>query len=139
MMEAGVVVDSNFSPILWHLPEGRTAGSIPDSWDLWEFIWNHRGEVRGFAHSHPHKGTPSPSDTDVVTFAAIEAALGRRLVWWIASEDELVACHWAGPGKHDYKTYRISDTAEPSWVRDLRKASQTECTASTLSNVASLV
>ena len=122
-IETGVVVGEGREPLYWHLPEGRSSGSLPDSRELWDFLWEHRHEVRGFAHSHPGSGWPNPSDTDVTTFAAIEGALGRRLIWWITSADTLVAYHWVGPGKHDYKGFIIQDTAEPVWVKELRKHS----------------
>lgn len=123
MTETGVVVGDGRVPLYWHLPEGRTSGSLPDSRKLWEFIWEHRHEVRGVAHSHPGSGLPGPSYEDVTTFSAIELGLGRRLVWWITTEDTLMAFHWVGPDAYDYKGFIIQDTAEPAWVHELRKHS----------------
>ena len=97
MKEAGVVVAHSGAPIHWHLPAGRSAAAIPDTRSLWDVLYNHRTEVSGFAHSHPGVGLPRPSYTDVTTFAAIEASLGRRLNWWITSRDQLVLTCWAGP------------------------------------------
>lgn len=122
-IEAGVVVGEGRQPIHWHLPEGRTSGSLPDSRELWDVLWENRQDLRGFAHSHPGSGEPSPSQEDVTTFAAVEAALGRRLCWWITSSDTLVAFHWAGPDRYNYRGFIIQDTAEPAWVRELRKHS----------------
>lgn len=89
-LETGVVVGKDGRAIMWHVPEGRTAGSLPDSRGLWKCIWENRDELVGFAHSHPGRGLPGPSQTDLTTFEAIEAALGKSLQWWICSEDRLV-------------------------------------------------
>lgn len=75
MIEVGVVIGLDFRPRYWHLPPGRTAGSIPDTRSLWDVLWEQRADVAGFAHSHPGSGVPGPSHTDVTTFAAIEAGL----------------------------------------------------------------
>ena len=65
MIETGVVVTGN-GPIHWHLPPGRSGGSLPDSRPLWDVLWEHRREFfLGFAHSHPGSGIPGPSFTDV--------------------------------------------------------------------------
>lgn len=95
-MEVGVVIDKEGQPIFWHEPAGRSVASLPDSHDLWTFIWQNRERVGGFAHSHPGSGVPGPSHEDVTTFAAIEAALGRRLNWWITSRNGLVLVHHLG-------------------------------------------
>lgn len=121
-MEAGVVLDEEGMPLYWHLPEGRTSGSLPDSRALWDVLWQHRNRISGFAHSHPGRAAPRPSHEDVTTFAAIEAALGRRLDWWISSEDALVLVRWAGPAAHRYWTSVILH--EPDWVGPLRAASR---------------
>ena len=44
MIEAGVVIDRAMNPIFWHLPEGRTAGSIPDTRVLWDVLWERLAE-----------------------------------------------------------------------------------------------
>ncbi len=73
MIECGVVVGIK-GAIHWHLPEGRTMGSIPDTRALWDVFWEHRKlDYLGFAHSHPGSGIPGPSMTDLTTFAAVEA------------------------------------------------------------------
>jgi hypothetical protein len=69
-MEAGVVVDRAGLPLHWHIPEGRTAGALPDSALLWDVLWTRRHELAGFAHSHPGRGAPAPSTADLSTFAA---------------------------------------------------------------------
>jgi hypothetical protein len=120
-VEAGVVLDTEGLPLYWHLPEGRTSGSLPDSRTLWDVLWEHRNRISGFAHSHPGRAAPGPSLEDVTTFAAIEAALGRRLDWWISSEDAVVLVRWAGPGAHAYRVSPVD--REPGWAPALRAAS----------------
>jgi len=123
MLEAGVVLDHNNVPIYWHSPEMRTGGSLPDSRGLWDVLWENRGVVAGFAHTHPGSGLPGPSYTDVTTFAAVEAGLGRRLNWWILSSDDLVLLRWKGPDRLSYGPLVVaygSIPREPEWVALLR-------------------
>lgn len=135
-MEAGVVIDKNLSPIHWHLPPGRTGGSLPDSRNLWDVIWENRDIVQGFAHSHPGSGAPAPSGTDLSTFVAVEAALGRRLDWWITSSDRLLILHHTEDalppwGKHTHRSRQGTETIylgmviapEPDWAAELRRLS----------------
>jgi hypothetical protein len=124
MIEAGVVIDKCGWPAYWHLPEGRNAGGLPDSRTLWEVIWDafQADTLLGFAHSHPGSGVPGPSYSDVTTFAAVEAALGRRLDWWITSSDHVVLLRWAGPDKLSYRSTIVTEA--PSWVAELRRLSQ---------------
>lgn len=121
MIEAGVVLVRN-EPVFWHLPAGRTGGSLPDSRKLWDVLWELRKEVTlGVAHSHPGFGVPGPSWTDITTFAAVELGLGRRLAWPIITMDHVAIVRWTGPGKHDYK----GELAEEfSWVPELRNHSK---------------
>ena len=91
MIETGVLLNAATDEvILWHLPPGRTSGSIPDSRTLWENLWANRHLPLGFAHSHPGEGPPGPSNEDVTTFQAIEQALGKRMVWWIMSKTAMI-------------------------------------------------
>lgn len=124
MIEAGVLIDKEGFAMYWHLPNGRTAGSIPDTRTLWDQIWENRGHVLGFAHSHPGGGIPAPSWTDLTTFAAVEAALGRRLLWWITSSEHIIRLEWCGPEKTDYGF--MTPPREPYWAEDLRRISGTE-------------
>lgn len=124
MIEAGVLIDKNGCPFHWHLPEGRTGGSIPDTRTLWDIIWEQRDHILGFAHSHPGGGIPAPSSTDLTTFAAIEAALGQRLYWWITSSEHFIRMEWCGPEKTDYG-FRTSEFT-PMWVDELRILSEKE-------------
>lgn len=137
MIETAVVIGPE-GPLYWHVPAGRTAGSIPDSRELWDVLWEHRKYLIGVAHTHPGSGIPAPSWTDITTFVAIQKGLGRELVWWIASMNHFIeldgvalpndwnsepcnciaACF---PGRVDY---RIRHPREPSWVEPLRKLSR---------------
>jgi hypothetical protein len=123
MIEAGVVVSKSGAPLHWHLPEGRTAGSLPDSRTLWEVLWDtfKADTLLGFAHSHPGSGVPGPSYSDVTTFAAVEAALGKRLEWWITSSDDVVVLRWCGPDKISYRAWRVVEA--PAWLAELRRLS----------------
>jgi hypothetical protein len=129
-MEAGLLigVDGGWinqgggSVIYRHAPKDRTVASLPDSRSLWDAIWENRHGVLGFAHSHPGTGRPSPSPTDLTTFAAVEAALGKRLLWWIASEDRWVCVYWTENSSSG--SYISVDTdVEPRWLPELRAMS----------------
>lgn len=121
-IEAGVVIGINGEGVYWHLPGRRTGSSLPDSQELWDFIWENRDSISGFAHSHPGTGVPGPSYTDVTTFEGIESALGKRLHWWITSEDRLVVASWRGPDKLEYEVQRAFE--KPSWLERLRQESE---------------
>jgi hypothetical protein len=123
-MEAGVLLDIEGKPIHWHVPEGRTAASLPDSRVLWQIIWWNRKRVGGFAHTHPGKGVPGPSYTDVTTFSAIEIGLGRPLLWPILSEDDGAMYRHEGPGKYHYT--RCPQTIVAEWADLLRKLTRKE-------------
>lgn len=125
MIEAGAVIDTDGRVVYWHLPPGRTGGSLPDDRTLWEVIWDmHKsGTLGGFAHSHPGSGQPGPSYTDVTTFAAIEQALGKRIDWWITTSDQCLILHWVGPGKNAYGGHVLEQ--DPIWAAELRLLSAT--------------
>lgn len=124
-METAVVLNRNWRPIHFHTPAGRTGGSLPDSHDLWEVLWTNRASLLGVAHSHPGGGIPAPSHTDVTTFAAVEAALGVRLIWPIATSDFVGAFVWKGPGPHDYVEWeqRLKTEHLRAWVHELLRLS----------------
>lgn len=125
MMEAAVVIDTDGQALFWHLPGDRTTVALPDSQTLWEVIWENRDQVAGIAHSHPGSGLPGPSRTDITTFAAIEAAFGRRLKWWITSSDRLIVIQWKGPNRLDYIGGEVSpdDPMRKGWLDALREHS----------------
>ena len=89
MTEAALVFDKQGRTLYWHEPEGATAASLPDSHVLWEVLWQQRERLGGVAHTHPARGRVYPSFTDVTTWAAIEAGLGRKLVWPIVGTDDV--------------------------------------------------
>jgi len=124
MMEAGAVIGTSGQVIFWHTPNDRHGGALPDSRQLWDVLWENRHTIQGFAHSHPGGGVPGPSYEDVTTFAAVEAALGRRLVWWITSSDCTSLVHWCGPDKLSYSGVQLHP--EPSWIGKLRELSEIE-------------
>lgn len=122
MMEAGAVIGSDGSVAFWHTPNDRHGGALPDSRQLWDVLWENRTTIQGFAHSHPGGGVPGPSYEDVTTFAAVEAALGRRLSWWITSSDHTSVVRWCGPDKLSYSGSQV--LPEPSWTERLRELSE---------------
>jgi proteasome lid subunit RPN8/RPN11 len=121
-LEAGVLIGLNGRPLFWHTPAGRTAGSLPDSRELWDVIWEKKDEILGFAHSHPGGGVPVPSFEDLTTFRAVELALGQKIRWWIVSRTntaEIVI----GPERGAYASTVCPDDDEPGWVWKLREHS----------------
>lgn len=121
MIEAGVLLDLEGQPLHWHLPPGRSGGTLPDSRDLWDVIWSNRLNIAGFAHSHPGSGVPGPSYTDITTFAAVEAGLGQRLDWWIISSDEVCLVRWVGRDRLDYGVLPVKQRM--NWGPRLRELS----------------
>ena len=89
MMETALVFDRNGKTICFHEPPGRSGGSIPDTRDLWEIIWENRENLGGVTHTHPWDGPAHPSITDVTTFDAIEKALGKHLLWPVVTFTEV--------------------------------------------------
>jgi hypothetical protein len=78
MHEVAMVFDKEGRAMRW---SGGESASLPDSSDLWNFLWENREQVMGVAHSHPWDGPTRPSGTDLTTYTAIERGLGRKLVW----------------------------------------------------------
>ncbi len=122
MREAGVLIDLKGAPIYWHMPPGRSGGSLPDSRDLWDVIWENRANLSGFAHTHPGYGNPGPSQTDITTFQAIEAGLGKRLEWPIVSGDSLVVVYHSSLVGDEIDKYLVEGPWEDEhpWVAELR-------------------
>ena len=85
MIEVAMVFDREGRAIFWPSPKDSSGGSIPDSRTLWDRLWENRHNLGGICHTHPWDGPASPSHTDVTTFAAIEAGLGKRLTWPIVT------------------------------------------------------
>jgi hypothetical protein len=115
--EIGLVFDKRGRTLYWINHAGRTWGSIPDSRDLWVFLWDHRDEIGGVAHVHPWEGSAWYSETDVTTFAAVEAGLGKRLIWAIVTLDHIGYFRWTGPHALNYgrcggRRFRLKDINE---------------------------
>ncbi len=120
-LEAGAVLDLLGNPLYWHIPKDRTGGSLPDSRSLWDIFWENKGNISGFAHSHP-SGMATPSHTDLTTFAAVEKGLGQRLDWWIVTPHYLILTRWVGRGVLSYKSLPL--TLRPEWFEQLLEFSQ---------------
>jgi hypothetical protein len=122
-IEAGAVIALDGERVIhWHAPSNRTAGSLPDSRELWDIFFRNWNTMAGFAHSHPfHRGFPEPSMEDLTTFYGVETGLGRRYKWWITSLDRLVVFEWRGPAKLAYTPTLVE--IEPAWVHGLRQLS----------------
>lgn len=84
-IESAMVFNREGRAIFWLGPNGCSEGAIADSHILWDRIWRNRDKVGGVAHTHPWEGPTSPSTTDLTTWAAIEAGLGKRLYWPIVT------------------------------------------------------
>lgn len=106
MMETALVFGTRGETLYWHLPPGRSAGGLPDSTTLWEFLFRHKDVVSGVAHTHPWEGPASPSYTDITTFRAIEQGLGKTLVWPIFTFTDAVYLRWNAPWSEPDGTYR---------------------------------
>lgn len=86
--EVAVVFDREGQTLLWHDTQA-SMGAIPDSRDLWTFLWEHREEVGGVAHTHPWNGPAGPSNTDTTTWRALEKGLGRLLLWPVVTFNDV--------------------------------------------------
>ncbi len=140
--EASVVLDFEGNPLLWWLPEGRSAGYIPPKREraedidiLLRFIIENHEIVWGVAHTHPGSGITGPSWIDLETFAGVETAISKpypadytRLPWWIATSDDLVLCKWCGPGPLDYSCNPVDfrwQVRNEGWLNTLREHTST--------------
>lgn len=121
MLEAGAIVNKNDEVIWWHTPLDRSVIALPDNADLWTKFWDNRSSVGGFAHTHPGKGYPLPSLTDVTTFNAIELGLGTTLYWWILSEDRSIVLYRPRL-QVPYELTKLGTC--PNWAAELRTKSQ---------------
>ena len=124
-IEVAVVLDLERRPLFWHAPARATAVSLPDSRTLWDVLWANRAAISGVAHSHPGTGEALPSHEDLTTFAAVEAGLGRRLEWWIATADRVRCFAWSGPTRYAYSGRdAASDRETAEWLAELRARSR---------------
>jgi hypothetical protein len=126
MIEVAMVFNDQGEVIYWHLPPGRSGGSIPDTRSLWEVLWENRDRLGGVAHTHPWNGSPWPSQKDVTTFRAIEKGLGEPLLWPIVTFDQIGYWHWSEPDK-DYILINGNSLAlEVQGIERLRELSRGE-------------
>jgi hypothetical protein len=124
-IEAGVLIDLAGSPIYWHTPKGASSVELPDSPTLWDKIWESRHRLLGFAHTHPGMGMPSPSSTDLTTFAAVEVGLGRRLTWWILTQNEGISLYWSDDQRRYVQVpWALRPETLAPWVSELRRLSR---------------
>lgn len=99
---------------------------IGDSRKRWRNIYNlhNKGQLAGIAHTHPGREYPTPSQTDIETFSAVERGLGSRVTWWITTLDSLVEIHW-DPHQKEYNITQVAKNDEKAvgfgWLDDLRK------------------
>jgi proteasome lid subunit RPN8/RPN11 len=125
MREVALLIGLDGGVLYNHEPEDRTSVFLPDSLTLWDRIWAYRTNLAGIAHSHPGSASPTPSMEDLTTFAAVEAGLGKRLIWWIVSSDGFAELIWIGPDKLHYGVKPHKRRASSySWVEELRKVSE---------------
>ena len=124
MIEVAVVFDTNGRPLHWHLPEGRSSGSIPDSSGLWNVIWENRERLGGVAHTHPWSGNTGPSITDITTYDAIEIALGKSLIWPIITMDRVF---FFQKGMKDYHVVDVNYRWETHWLETVIELRRLSC------------
>src|SRR6267142_4199771 len=61
------------------------ATCVPDSWERWDTIWQHRKEITEIAHSHPGEFLDF-SNEDLTTIEAVEAGTGKQFTWSIITK-----------------------------------------------------
>jgi len=126
--ETIVVFDTDGKAIYWHEPDDRSAGYVPDSDDLWDFLWANKDRLGGYAHTHPWSGRAAPSSTDLTTFAAIEMGMGKHLLWPIVTFSGMI-CVVRNPSYEDGGAMWTNAgplTIEFDWVDELRRKSGSE-------------
>jgi hypothetical protein len=111
MREVFFLIDTAGAVIL--IDEGRSAVAIADSRTRWEAIWDARDRIGEIAHSHP-VGPLAFSEEDETTFAALEAGLGKALVFSVIAPNGMIR----------RENGRDSIVAsEPAWATELRRVS----------------
>lgn len=98
--------------VLWADAAGM-ASALPDSRSRWEAIWQHRDRLLEISHSHPTGGAFFSAE-DETTMAALDDAMGRKLVYSLVTPDVLLRRTAAG---------EATVSPEPWWCRLMRLAS----------------
>ena len=96
-------------PHVVHLDCG-SAARIPDSRERWEVIWERRENITEIAHSHPGDFLDF-SDEDLTTIEAVEAGIGRKLLWSIVTKNGFLS-------RKDGTNFHRTDS--PWWLNSLR-------------------
>lgn len=101
MIEVALVFGPKGKTMYWHDTPDASTSYIPDSRELWNFIWQNKDDITGIAHTHPHRGTPFPSHEDITTFEAMEQGIGKSFLWPIVSIDKgIIVGRINGSGWH---------------------------------------
>jgi hypothetical protein len=123
--EVIVVFDIHGKALYWH-DQDASAGYVPDSDDLFDFLWEHRHHLGGYAHTHPGMGKARPSGIDLSTFEALEKGLGKHLLWPILTFDNMI-CVVRNPlyKDRDKAMWTLAGplTVEFDWIDELRRRS----------------
>ena len=125
MIEVAMVFSSEGGAIWWPTPKGN-GGSIPDSRHLWDVIWDNREHLGGVAHTHPWNGEAYPSITDVTTYRAIEAGIGKPLLWPIVTFLE-VGYFVHNPLTKEFVRAQTAFEGKAEWdriIKEMRRLSQ---------------
>ncbi len=100
--------------ILWS-DASQSPVALPDSRARWEAIWRVRERLAEIAHTHP-VGPASFSTEDETTMDALDAALGRTLIYSVVTPDTMIRRH-----TKDGPVHRVEH--EPWWTPLIRAAS----------------
>ncbi len=105
--------------ILWS-DASRSPVALPDSRARWETIWAQRARIVEIAHTHPLGGARF-SNEDETTMAALDSALGRRLVYSVVTRRLMLRRTPGDEGPTDGLV-----EVEPWWAALIRTASGLE-------------
>lgn len=100
--------------IVLHEEASTSPIALPDARSRWERIWELRDEIVELSHSHP-LGPLGFSDVDESTMAALESALGKKIVFSVVAPEATVRRDLDG------KTSIVA--VEPPWAARMRELS----------------
>lgn len=95
--------------------------SLPDSRDRWQVIWRLREHIVEIAHTHPLGGAAFSSE-DETTMAALNSALGRRLVYSVVTPTTMIR-RSSNEQQSSEQEGDVVVEAEPWWTELIRVAS----------------